>query len=216
VVAATKEIFEKCQELPDKVPSLKHILGLALPKDDPKSYEAILAAGKENATPTIKVSAKDTACLIYTSGTTGNPKGVILSHGNIASNVSAIHEVFPMTAADRSLSFLPWAHSFGQTCELHALVSTGSSIAICEAVAKFIDGLGITVYEGYGLTETSPITTANWPGSRRIGSVGRAIPGVRVSIAADGEILVYGPNVMQGYHNRADENAAVFTEDGGF
>src|ERR1700691_2167256 len=54
--------------------------------------------------------------------------------------------------------------------------------AISREVAEFIDSLGITVYEGYGLTETSPITTANSPGFRKIGSVGRAIPGVRIEI----------------------------------
>ncbi len=233
-----------------------------------------------------------------------------------------------MDRDDRSLSFLPWAHSFGQTCELHALFSQGASIGICEAVdkiidnlaevkptllfsvprifnklytavqkqiagkppivqnlvkralpvtakkrngdpvglrdrlvlavtdrlvfskvrarfggrlkyafsggaaisrdvAEFIDSLGVTVYEGYGLTETSPIATANYPGHRKIGSVGRAIPGVKIVIDSsagggekngykEGEILVYGPNVMVGYHNRADENAAVFTKDKGF
>ena len=83
----------------------------------------------------------DVATLIYTSGTTGNPKGVILTHANLASNVSAIHEVFPMDRHDRSLSFLPWAHSFGQTCELHCLFSMGASIAICESVDKIIDNL---------------------------------------------------------------------------
>jgi long-chain acyl-CoA synthetase len=107
--------------------------------------------------------------------------------------------------------------------------------AISREVAEFIDTLGVTVYEGYGLTETSPIATANWPGERRIGSVGRAIPGVRVMIDTsgqpqltaqerrrrgptreEGEILVYGPNVMKGYYNRPEENAAVFTKDGGF
>ena len=88
--------------------------------------------------------------------------------------------------------------------------------AISTDVAEFIDGLGITVYEGYGLTETSPIATANWPENRRIGSVGRALPGVRIEISPESEIIVHGPNVMKGYHNRPEENAAVFTADGGF
>ncbi len=88
--------------------------------------------------------------------------------------------------------------------------------AISKEVAEFIDGLGITVYEGYGLTETSPIATANWPGNRKIGSVGKPIPGVRVDISDEGEIIVHGPNVMMGYHNRKEENDAVFTSDGGF
>src|SRR5690606_9743944 len=91
--------------------------------------------------PLARPSSKDTAGFIYTSGTTGNPKGVILSHGNIASNVSAIHEVFPMSSMDRSLSFLPWAHSFGQTVELHGLFSMGASLAICESVDKILDNL---------------------------------------------------------------------------
>src|SRR4029077_7696073 len=54
--------------------------------------------------------------------------------------------------------------------------------AISTEVAEFIDSLGITVYEGYGLTETSPIATANWPNNRKIGSVGRAIPGGGVGV----------------------------------
>ena len=324
IIAATKEIFEKCKALPEKAPSLKHIIGFSLPKDDPHSYDALLEAGKKNPAPSIKPDPKDTACLIYTSGTTGNPKGVIRSHGNIASNISAVHELLPMGGEDRSLSFLPWAHSFGHTCELHALLSLGASIALNDDVSKlidqlaevqptvlfsvprifnriydgvnkqmagrpkiiqglfknglrasnkkkkgdslgvwegitlsladrlvfskirakfggrmkyafsggaalsrdvaqFIDGLGITVYEGYGLTETSPIATANRPGAHRIGTVGKPIPGVKIvidkSVIGDdkqGEIVVHGPNVMQGYHNRDDENKAVFTEDRGF
>jgi long-chain acyl-CoA synthetase len=88
--------------------------------------------------------------------------------------------------------------------------------AISREVAEFIDSLGITVYEGYGLTETSPIATANWPNSRKIGSVGKPIPGVKVKISEEGEIVVYGPNIMQGYHNRKEENDAVLLPDGGF
>jgi long-chain acyl-CoA synthetase len=88
--------------------------------------------------------------------------------------------------------------------------------AISTEVAEFIDGIGVMVYEGYGLTETSPIATANWPENRRIGSVGRPLPGVRIELSPDNEIIVHGPNVMKGYYNRPDENAAVFTGDGGF
>ena len=95
--------------------------------------------------------------------------------------------------------------------------------ALSREVGEFIDGLGITVYEGYGLTETSPIATANRPSGHRLGSVGQPIPGVKIVIdksassdPAHGEIIVYGPNVMKGYHNRKAENDAVFTEDGGF
>jgi long-chain acyl-CoA synthetase len=89
-------------------------------------------------------------------------------------------------------------------------------------VAEFIDALGITVYEGYGLTETSPIVTTNSPRGRKFGSVGRVLPGVRVEIdttvtgdVREGEIVVHGPNVMLGYHHRPEENAQAMTPDGG-
>jgi len=323
--AATPEIADKAaKEVREKAPTIKHILTLFGDASDPLSFKGLIAAGEKKPVASIKPKPGDTSCLIYTSGTTGNPKGVILSHGNIASNVSAVHECLPMSEVERSLSFLPWAHSFGHTVELHAMLSLGASMALCESVdkiipnlaevrptvlmsvprifnriydgvnkqmsekpkvvqnlfhgglraatkqkkgeslglfekitlglarkivfgkvvarfggrlkyafsggaalskevAEFIDALGIVVYEGYGLTETSPIATANRPGEQRIGSVGKAIPGVRIVIdktqtgeEKHGEIVIYGPNIMQGYHNRDDENKAVFTEDRGF
>jgi long-chain acyl-CoA synthetase len=339
LIVAGKEILAKAKAFTDAVPSLRKVIvldagsnGSALAPDDRVVTYASLLDGGHTA-PSLDPAPTDAATLIYTSGTTGNPKGVILTHDNIASNVSAIHEIFPMEIADRSLSFLPWAHVFGQVVELHNLVSTGAAMAICEGVdrilenlaevqptllfsvprifnkiytsvqqtiaskpkpiqllvhealkvtakeragerlrvrelallkladrlvfskvrarfggrlsyafsggaalsrevAEFVDSLGIVVYEGYGLTETSPIATANMPGARKIGSVGRAIPGVRVEIDPatgenrprpdgkgtrfEGEIVVYGHNVMKGYLKRPEENAAVFTKDGGF
>jgi long-chain acyl-CoA synthetase len=296
-----------------------------------RTYASLCNSGGK--VPSLDPSPEDLATLVYTSGTTGKPKGVMLTHANIAANVSAVHDVFPIGPDDRSLSFLPWAHVFGQTVELCCLFSVGGSLAICESIAKiidnlaevrptllfsvprifnriytsvneqlankpkplrrlvaqalevtakeragqrlrlrelalimladrlvfrrvrarfggrlkyafaggaalsrqvaeFIDTMGIVVYEGYGLTETSPIATANVPGSRKIGSVGRPIPGVRIDIdpstsdkkqgdvvtpgRIEGEVIVYGHNVMKGYLKRPEENAAVFTRDGGF
>jgi long-chain acyl-CoA synthetase len=324
LVAATRAIYEKVKGLPAEIPTLKHVICLEGSEEDPATYAHLLAEGKKSPVPATEPEGKDTAGLIYTSGTTGKPKGVLLSHSNFALNVSSIHEIFPLAQEDRSLSFLPWAHSFGQTCELHAMLSMGASMALNTAVdklidelsevkptvlfsvprifnrlydvinkqmaerpapirnlfqdalrisarkrdgqhvglrdsikyaiankviftkvraklggqlkyafsggaalsknvAEFIDGIGIMVYEGYGLTETSPIATANCPNSRKIGSVGKAIPGVKIVIdkAATGEdkhgeVLVYGHNVMQGYHNRPEENAQVLMPDGGF
>jgi long-chain acyl-CoA synthetase len=79
----------------------------------------------------------------------------------------------------------------------------------------------VSVYEGYGLTETSPVVSANVPGQRKFGSVGKPLPGVRVVIdrsATDdpeqGEIVVSGPNVMRGYHNRREETKGVLSEGG--
>jgi long-chain acyl-CoA synthetase len=101
------------------------------------------------------------------------------------------------------------------------LVISGSA-ALSRDVAEFIDALGIMIYEGYGLTETSPVVSVNFPGARKIGSIGKPLPGVRVVIdqskgssPPEGEIVVYGPCVMQGYHKRPEDDAEVFTADGG-
>ena len=334
LIAANDTVLSKSKALLDTVPSMKNIVlidGTTNGDGRVTTYASLMSSGKK--ADSIKPSPADTAALIYTSGTTGNPKGVILTHSNLASNVSAVHELIPVGSSDRSLSFLPWAHSFGQTGELHLFFSIGASMAICESVdkildnlaevkptvllsvprifnriytavqaqiaskprpiqelvkaalkvtakertgerlklrelallelvdklvfekvrarfggrlkyavsggaalsrdvAEFIDSLGITIYEGYGLTETSPIATVNMPGARKIGSVGRAVPGVTVEIDAatgehkpadgnkpsrfEGEIIVHGHNVMKGYLKRPEENAAVFTKDGGF
>ncbi|MGI9665812.1 MAG: AMP-dependent synthetase/ligase [Acidimicrobiia bacterium] len=325
--AATDGIRAQVEEIQDQLPALDMIVVI----DDPAGGQAIdytelLARGAENPAG-IAVAAEDSlAGLIYTSGTTGNPQGVMLSHGNFASNINAVAEVFPLDTDDRSASFLPWAHSFGQTVELHVLIYFGASTGLTSAktltrdmpevkptilvavptvfnkvydglqkmmeaeggvkksmfdaaianahkraamakrgkksrwvelqhdlfdrlvfskvrdafggrlryafsggaaistdVAEFISAVGITVYEGYGLTETSPIVTANTRDNRRVGSVGQTIPLVTVEIDTDvtgdsevGEIVVHGPNVMMGYYNLPEENDAVFTGNGGF
>ena len=308
----------------EAVPSLQHVFGFELPESDPDSFASLRKQGQGKSVPSVSPAWDDIAGFIYTSGTTGKPKGVLLSHGNICSNINAIHACFTFEPDDRSLSFLPWAHSFGQTCELNGLLSMGASMAINDDipnllpnlaevkptilfavprifnriydgvnkqmaeragmvrslfqsgitaaakrnaggslslgeraqlaladrlifgkvrarfggrlkyaisgsaalnadVAKFIDALGIEVYEGYGLTETSPIATANYHGHRKIGSVGKAIPQVEIIIdrevtgdAVNGEILIRGPNVMKGYHNQPDANKEVLLADGSF
>lgn len=91
-------------------------------------------------------------------------------------------------------------------------------------IGHFFSDIGVPVYDCYGLTETTPAATMNCPTAHRPGSVGRAIDQVRVVIDKfssedgrdDGEIIVYGPNVMQGYHNNPEATQAVMTEDGGF
>jgi long-chain acyl-CoA synthetase len=319
---ANQGIYDKVKDFPSKIRSLERVV--LLTGEGELTYKGLLEKGAANPVPAMHPDSKETAGLLYTSGTTGNPKGVILSHGNVISNVMGVHSGLPIGTIDRSLAFLPWAHSFGHTAELHLLISIGASCAICEStdkiiqylsevkptvlfavprifnriysgvekqmeskpapiralfrgglkaaskkrqnkplslgekltllladklvfskvrgrfggnlkyaisgaaalaheVAEFVDGLGITVYEGYGLTETSPIVSVNLPGQRKLGSVGRPIEGVRVVIdkkvtndPKNGEIIVYGPNVMQGYYNHKAETDAVFTPDGGF
>lgn len=81
-------------------------------------------------------------------------------------------------------------------------------------LCHFLRGAGITVLEGYGLTETSADITLNLPGANRAGTVGRPLPGCAVRIADDGEILVDGPTVFGGYWHNPDDTHAAFTEDG--
>jgi long-chain acyl-CoA synthetase len=323
-IGSQASVYETLRGLKSKVKSLEHVIGLEAPESDDHSYKALLKRGAANPKAAETPKEQDIAGFIYTSGTTGKPKGVILSHGNICFCINGVNQLFSFQPDDRSLSFLPWAHSFGQVCELHTLLSQGCSSAINDDVqnlvanlavvkptilfavprifnriydgvnkqmtekpgfiqalfrsgisnatrksrgedvsvlggiglgladkiifskirekfggrlkyavsgsaalsrdvAEFIDALGIEVYEGYGLTETSPTATANYPGNRKIGSVGKPLPGCKIVIdksvtndPKNGEILIYGPNVMQGYHNRADENRAVLMSDGGF
>ena len=328
LITSTYPIYDEVREWPNRLEHLESVFCMALPVEDEAGFLSLEERGRKAPVEVQDVEAEEICGFIYTSGTTGKPKGVLLSHGNICSNVNAVNQIFPIEADDTSLCFLPWAHSFGQTCELHCMLAQGAGIAFVESienlvpnlgevkptilfsvpriwnriydglqkkmaeagglkkalfdagmanaevrrrlaaegktstlvelkhkffdglvfskvrerfggrlryaisggaalsreVAEFIDKLGIFVCEGYGLTETSPICTANVPGGRKIGSVGRPIPGVEVIIdtsvvdnpeSGDGEIVVRGPNVMQGYHGLEAETAEVL-QDGKF
>lgn len=94
------------------------------------------------------------------------------------------------------------------------LVCSGGA-PLSKELGEFFWAIGIPIYQGYGLTETSPIITSNYP-KNRVGSSGRPIPNVQVRIAADDEILAKGPCVMQGYYERPDATAEVLTADGWF
>ncbi len=266
------------------------------------------------------VTGDDLATFIYTSGTTGNPKGVRLSHTNIASNVTNSMDVIAFEDDFVSLSFLPLSHSFERTVDYiyflkgcviayaesvnavaqnlqevkpHVFVSVprvyekvlariheniaqapalrqkifhwavgvgrqaleyrlrgtappgllGFKLALADKlvfskirerlggrfqfaisggaplareVAEFFWGAGVRIYEGYGLSETSPVLSVNRQGRLKLGSVGAAIPGVELRIAEDGEILAKGPNIMQGYHNLPEATAEAIDDDGWF
>jgi len=294
---------------------------------DEKNWKELLELGKDTSNQSDvearkdAVKSEDLATLIYTSGTTGRPKGVMLSHGNIVSNVLTSEESVPLTKGnDKALSFLPVCHIFERMI-LYLYQYCGVEIYFAEGVEKLVEnaqeikphvltavprlyekiydsivlkgqeltgikkklffwavdlglryepysangwwyekqlGLarklifskwqaalggelklmvsgasalqqrltrvfaaaGMPIMEGYGLTETSPVTSVSFMeqnGVRgfRVGTVGRIINNVEVKIAENGEILVKGPNVMQGYYKDPKKTAEVI-KDGFF
>jgi len=279
---------------------------------------SFLRAGMHDAGPDLDAIAnaiepEDLATIIYTSGTTGTPKGVMLTHGCIASNVSVSLDMFEVGKGDLSVSYLPLSHITARHVD-YALQYRGITIAYCpniddlprtlrevkptiivavprvyekiynqvqhkmrgvksalfkwaisvgaanrETILRgetptslswklanalvfsrireglggrarvFVSGgaplgreiatwyadIGIRVHEGYGLTETSPVIAVNNPVNHRLGSVGKPVSNVEIRIAPDGELLVRGPSVFQGYWRMPEETANAF-EDGWF
>ncbi|HEV7196545.1 MAG TPA: long-chain fatty acid--CoA ligase [Pedococcus sp.] len=88
------------------------------------------------------------------------------------------------------------------------------SAALNHDIARWFDSVGLMVLEGYGLTESSAATFVNRPATNRIGTVGWALPGTETRIAQDGEVLVRGPGVMQGYHGKPEDTAQALDGDG--
>lgn len=95
-------------------------------------------------------------------------------------------------------------------------VFSAGGAPLAPELTEFFWSINLPVYQGYGLTETSPVVTANSPKENRVGTVGRPIPHVEVKIAEDGEVLVKGPCVMQGYYRKPDDTRGAFTSDGWF
>ncbi|MCP4346142.1 MAG: AMP-binding protein, partial [Desulfobacterales bacterium] len=308
------EILDKVKNWPDEIKTLDHVI--LIDGQGEGTMEALERHGRDNPAPVNYPNADDIAGLIYTSGTTGEPKGVLLSHGNLTSNVHAIRKAYPtiLNNSIRTLSFLPWAHSYGQTGELHLLTSMGASAGFAESpqtivddlalvrpnflmavprifnrvydglnikmneqgglakklfdmgmnagierrclkkegrtsfindlklkiadatvfkkirekfggqlicavsssaalsphIAEFFEDVGIPLYEAWGMTEIAPAGAGNTPDHNKLGSAGKPIDKVRLEIdksfgtdnPEEGELIVYGPNVMKGYHNK--------------
>lgn len=140
VFAASEAAYQTLKAAQPEMPSIEHVIGLSLPDGHEDSYASLLARGRAAPAPKVSVGSTDIATYIYTSGTTGQPKGVKLSHKNICSNLAAIQQVIPMKQ-ERSLAFLPWAHSFGHTAELQYFIQRGFSLAINDDVTHLVSNL---------------------------------------------------------------------------
>jgi len=313
-------------------PSLKGIIAMDGSRDEGKkiiSFDDILESGKNHikstgfsyAESSRQINPDDLLTLIYTSGTTGNPKGVILTHNNLCSNIISAHGAMAMVSDDVFLSFLPLSHSFERMTGHYSGFTYGGTTYFAESVesvaadmldisptitiavprlyekiyAKVVDKVskdpmirqkifwwaikvgkksskyltrdlpvpgilgikfkladklvfsklkarvggklrlfisggaplskeigeffmaaGLPIIEGYGLTETSPVITCNRIELIKFGTVGSPIDGVEVKIAADGEILCRGANVMTGYYKNEEATKAAIDHDGWF
>ena len=302
------EVLHKLNAIKNNVPKLKDIYSFNQ-IEGCKNWAELLEIGKDTSNQDVvedrknNVKALELATIIYTSGTTGKPKGVMLSHNNIVSNVLDSANRIPFDAGkSRALSFLPICHIyermvtyiyqyygvaiyFGESIEkisdnikevqpnvmtgvprliekvYEKIIAKGSeltgikkklffwavevglqyepehangwwydfklkiarklifskwkaglggkldlivngSAALQPRLARIFAAAEIPVMEGYGLSETSPVISVNDQrnGGFRIGTAGRIIDNVEVKIAADGEILCKGPNVMMGYY----------------
>ena len=328
VLVAGESQLRKLLDCRSRLPDIDQIIAVDAGPDVPTEclrYDTLIASagGAEVAAYRMRASQVlpgQLASIIYTSGTTGEPKGVMLTHTNICSNVTDSCVSFAMhPGVDIALSFLPLAHIYGRTMDyvllfggvtlgyvedvnqlaqsllelrpnilaavprvfekiyarimeqgskttgakrkifdwamdvaqraapwrcglksanpllkaqwalanklvftkirtgtggnLRAVFSGGAPLS--KDLAEFFWSIGVPIYQGYGLTETSPVLTSNYP-DNRVGSAGKPIPNVLIRIAEDGEILAKGPCVMQGYYKSADATREAITQDGWF
>lgn len=154
LIASTVDIYEQVKGFVGKVGKIERVLCCDLPADHPDSFAYHQRQGKGTDVDGImNVGPSDLATLIYTSGTTGTPKGVMLSHSNLCSNIKASMDAneteanMAVTKDDRSLAFLPWAHSYGQTCELHSGMAIGGSMGIAAGAPGDVAELLLNIEE---------------------------------------------------------------------
>lgn len=323
VIVSDKSLYDKIKPIAEKVKSVQAIYSYNELNDVP-NWNEIMQKGADHADllPVLEktrseVSRNDMVTLIYTSGTTGNPKGVMLSHWNIMSNVYAITKTYDFNTRHRTLSFLPLSHVFERTINYyfqrcgvsiyyaenlgtiaenlkevkpHVFISVprllertydkiiargrdlngikkqiffwavnlgmkykipdsngwfyklklkvadklifskwrealGGNVQLIVAggaalqprLCTIFNAAGIEVAEGYGMTEASPVISANRKpssGDIRVGTVGPALYGIEVKIDEDGEILCRGDNVMAGYYKEPALTREVIDEEG--
>jgi long-chain acyl-CoA synthetase len=145
---ASQDIYDRAvQQVIPQTPSVKATVCLDAALGEPYAFATHMEeASKRKEVSVIAPTPDDLANLIYTSGTTGKPKGVELIHSNTVSNCYGVRQMADNVAdfireSDRSLAFLPWAHSYGQTCELWVGIAHGCSMGICRGVPSILEDL---------------------------------------------------------------------------
>ncbi|MBD3352019.1 MAG: AMP-binding protein [Candidatus Lokiarchaeota archaeon] len=140
LIVRTGQIYEKVQNLKDKIPTLKHII-IVEGNNDNSMQNIELKQVKKTIDP-IYPEPKEVAVIIYTSGTTGDPKGVLLSHGNLCFASQAGYHLYPnLTEQTVSFSHLPWAHSYAIAAELHNGYQFGGSCGFMDTLDAMVDDL---------------------------------------------------------------------------
>lgn len=139
LIVSSVEIYEQIKHLKDELDALEHIY--IIDTTGEQSMNHLETIGEQNIVPSIVPDASDIASLIYTSGTTSDPKGVLLTHGNFASNARAGYRRYinQLNETSVSLSILPWAHSYGQTAELYNWFYFGGSIGFMQNMETLAD-----------------------------------------------------------------------------
>jgi len=133
-------VLDKVKDFPKDIATLEKLI--LVEGTGEGTMEELERIGAKNPVPVVKPGPDDVAELIYTSGTTGDPKGVLLTHGNLTSNSLAGQKLFSdFSHGDVLLNILPWAHSYAQTAELHASIKLGGELAIMGSIATLSDDM---------------------------------------------------------------------------
>jgi long-chain acyl-CoA synthetase len=142
-IVATDRIYEKVAGMVGKVGKLNSVLCMDASDEYSHSYHRWMnQVESEEPVPVADIDPNDLSTIIYTSGTTGQPKGVELTHDNVINNCAGLHAIYDGELDNHtSLAFLPWAHVFGQTAELHSLLASGSALGIVSNREQILESI---------------------------------------------------------------------------
>ena len=132
-------VYERVQELLEALPSLERVIVLS--GTGSNSLSAMEELGARAPVPSTAPHWSELCSIIYTSGTTGDPKGVMLSHGNVTLSARCAVDAFRLDETMHVVAILPWAHVFGQNADLHDYIYCGGGIAFAESVEKLVQNL---------------------------------------------------------------------------